>query len=459
MARTDDPIEPTRRPGDDDDDDDDDAAAAAPIGGSNYDEDFSRRPQRLASPSRAGGGGRVSDDEGVLSPPRAAAPRRRRRRTSGALEDARAHGVLAAVLVVVVATAIAGTGTASAAAFQPPLVAPRIRAAGRGGPALDVASPRRTVLMPLAPSRRTLAILAAHGKRFGEQYEESNGDPANGNDDDSTGGGVADMKRVRWSLEQLYNSVGDGETTEETEDTFFADGPRGDCANANDNNSFMSTSVAREEEAPPHLQEESVVQLTTAAQRYRSQLEIMLLESLEGSDDAVDELVHLWVHETTPHNAEVLEQMSNECSPGMKAEQAWLRQTIQKHPDWVEPQIRLATLLFYKGETQPSRQWAVRAFEKMPYHFEIVPLLVMICLRQSNVGEAIRWARRGLPTLRGTEASQRRRSAWVRKATDVVRRRQQQQLQEQLQDEMLQKKKEVQQEQQQSVIDSATSWQ
>jgi hypothetical protein len=442
MARNDDAFEPTRRQGDDDDDDDDDAAAAT-LEGSKYDEDFSRRPQRLASPSRAGGGGRVSDDEGVLSQPPAAAPRRRRRRTGGALEDARAHGVLAAFL-------------------QPPLVAPRIRAAGRGGPALEVASPRRTATVPLGPSKRTLAIRAAHGKRFGEQYEDSNGDPANGNDDDDddSKGVAVDMKRVRLSLEQLYNSAGDDETTDERQDEIFTDGHRGDCANANanDDSSYMSTSVAREEEAPQQ-QEESVVQLTTAAQRYRSQLEIMLLESLEGSDDAVDELVHLWVHETTPRNAHVLEQMSTECSPGMQAEQEWLRQTIQKHPTWVEPQIRLATLLFYKGETQPSHQWAVRAFERMPYHFETVPLLVMICLRQSNVGEAIRWARRGLPTRRGTEASQRRRSAWVRNATDVVRRRQQQ-LQEQLQDEMLQKKKkEMQHEHQQSVIDSATAWQ
>jgi hypothetical protein len=454
MARNDDALEPTRRPYDDDDDD----AAAATIGGSNYDEDVSRSSRAAAA---AGGGGRVSDDEGVLSPPPAAAPRRRRRRTGGVVEDARAHGVLAAILVVVVVVATAIAGTASAAAFlQPPLVAPRIHAAGRGGPALDVASPRRAALVPLVPSKRTRGGLAAHGKRFGEQYEDSNGDPANGNDDDDyDGGGVADMKRVRLSLEQLYNSVGDDEVTEETEDKIFADGHRGDCANANanDDNSFMSTSMTRDEDAPPHLQEESVVQLTTAAQRYRSQLEIMLLESLEESDDAVDELVHLWVHETTPHNAHVLENMSTECSPGMQAEQAWLRQTIKKHPTWVEPQIRLATLLFYKGETQPSRQWAVRAFEKMPYHFEIVPLLVMICLRQSHVGEAIRWARRGLPTLRGTDASQRRRAAWVQRATDFVRRRQQRH-QEQLHDEMQQKKKDIQ-EQQQSVIDSATSWQ
>ena len=95
----------------------------------------------------------------------------------------------------------------------------------------------------------------------------------------------------------------------------------------------------------------------------RKRLEIQLLQSLQDSDDALEELIYLWMQEAEPEDAQALQDMQEECSSGLVKEEALLRKMIEEHDTWCEPCIRLATLLFYKGRTEESFQLAHRARE------------------------------------------------------------------------------------------------
>ena len=103
--------------------------------------------------------------------------------------------------------------------------------------------------------------------------------------------------------------------------------------------------------------------VVTSATRRRKQLEIELLQSLEESDDALEELIYLWMQEADPDDARALQDMQEECSSGLVKEEALLRKMIDEHSTWCEPCIRLATLLFYKGRTEESFALAHRARE------------------------------------------------------------------------------------------------
>jgi hypothetical protein len=103
--------------------------------------------------------------------------------------------------------------------------------------------------------------------------------------------------------------------------------------------------------------------IMSSASRRRKQLEIELLQSLQDSDDALDELIYLWMQEADPHDAQALQDMQEECSTGLVKEEALLRKMIEEHGTWCEPCIRLATLLFYKGRTEESFALAHRARE------------------------------------------------------------------------------------------------
>jgi hypothetical protein len=179
--------------------------------------------------------------------------------------------------------------------------------------------------------------------------------------------------------------------------------------------------AGREEEGEGAEEEEKGSRVASAAERYRRQLELELLGRLASSDGAADELARLWAYSTTAENGRLLEAMSESCTPGMAAERRRLERMVRDHPRWAEPRARLAVLLFYKGLTDESYGEAVRAYRTQPYHFELVPILVMNCLRRGDLAQAVRWARKGLPTLRGTAKSRERRSRWVRAAVELVR--------------------------------------
>jgi hypothetical protein len=159
----------------------------------------------------------------------------------------------------------------------------------------------------------------------------------------------------------------------------------------------------------------------TSVSRRRRQVEMALLDSLRESDDAVDEILHLWVTERDEDSASKILQMQEQCSAGLVEEERLLRQMVERHPTWTEPVLRLATLLYYKGRTEESYQMAIDALELKPWHIEAPQLLVLLSLRNQDVGQALYWARRGLPPLRGDAPEDRapsshRRQRWVERA-------------------------------------------
>merc|ERR1711862_462008 len=95
--------------------------------------------------------------------------------------------------------------------------------------------------------------------------------------------------------------------------------------------------------------------LMTTASRKRRLLEIELLESLSDSDEAVDELMGVWMYERGAGYAHDLEWMQQDCSPGLVEEEGVLRDMVYAtNYEWMEPTIRLASLLFYKGRWTES---------------------------------------------------------------------------------------------------------
>jgi len=178
-------------------------------------------------------------------------------------------------------------------------------------------------------------------------------------------------------------------------------------------------------------------QVLTSVGRHLRELEMDLLSSLKDSDDSMEQLMHLWTHERDPESARQLTAMQESCSSGLVVEQQNLSQMIETYPSWAEPYVRLATLLFYKGQTQESYDMTLKALEVKPWHFECFSLLVMLSLRQGDKGKALQWARQGL-LLYKEGGKNRRRQEWIDKAL--------QQAAEQLEDAEKTKERETQQE-------------
>ncbi|GAX20950.1 hypothetical protein FisN_1Lh389 [Fistulifera solaris] len=164
--------------------------------------------------------------------------------------------------------------------------------------------------------------------------------------------------------------------------------------------------------------DEDMPVMLSSVSRRRRELEIQLLESLNDSDDAVEELMHLWIAERGDGYATTIMEMEKECSVGLLQEELVLRNMIQEQPCWAEPVIRLATLLFYKGRTEESYELAMHALCLKPWHIEVPQLLVMLALREQNMAKAICWARRGIPALSRTN---RRRKEWVALSLEQAR--------------------------------------
>mmetsp|Transcript_14499 Transcript_14499/g.27583 ORF Transcript_14499/g.27583 Transcript_14499/m.27583 type:complete len:290 (-) Transcript_14499:139-1008(-) len=159
--------------------------------------------------------------------------------------------------------------------------------------------------------------------------------------------------------------------------------------------------------------------LLTTTGRHRRLLEIELMKSLLKSEDAVNELMHLWMYENDASMAQELEEMQDECSAGMVYEETRLREMIQQFPTWAEPRARLALLLFFQGRTADSYNMALDTLILKPWHFEIYPLLVLLSLRQGEFGQALSWARRSLPPYR-ENGKNKRRNEWIRIAVELA---------------------------------------
>jgi hypothetical protein len=158
--------------------------------------------------------------------------------------------------------------------------------------------------------------------------------------------------------------------------------------------------------------------LTTVG-RHRRMVEMALLDSLRDSNDALDEIMHFWITERDEDSASQIIAMEKHCSSGLENEEEQLRRMMEQYPSWAEPVLRLTTLLFFKGRTDESYKMALRVVQLKPWHIEAPHLLVMICLRNKDMKQALYWARRSLPRMTESvmagdnERFLRRRHAWV----------------------------------------------
>lgn len=146
----------------------------------------------------------------------------------------------------------------------------------------------------------------------------------------------------------------------------------------------------------------------TSVERQRRQVELQLIDSLRESDDALDELMHLWITERDAESATMILQMQESCSKGLVEEEWALREMMTRYPTWAEPVIRFATVLYYKGRTEESYEVALQALRLKPWHYEAPQLLVLLALRVQDRVQALFWARRGLPPLRGETSEEQR---------------------------------------------------
>ena len=193
-------------------------------------------------------------------------------------------------------------------------------------------------------------------------------------------------------------------------------------------------SVALFSDMDDEEQPQAVV-LTASIERIK-EMEIEMLNSLENSDDAIDPIVDLWTKERPhSHAAQQLIDMETYCSPGLLKEEKALRTMIDEYADsgWIEPQSRLAVLLFIKGRYEESAELCQYVLHEKPWHFEIGRLLVVIYLRMDMFGIALQVARHYMLPELNDNTSNRRRKQWVNAATSVAK----EQLQEARKDAVL----------------------
>ena len=155
--------------------------------------------------------------------------------------------------------------------------------------------------------------------------------------------------------------------------------------------------------------------------RRRRQLEIRLLKSLATSDDAIDELVSIWMHEfpSDVHGVDALHVLEQYCSLP-QAEQV-LEAICAEHdaPVWSEPHCRLALVYLMQNRHEPARACLDRVLQYKPWHFEAVQMQVLLSLASGDRKSAIVWARRGLPSL----SHPNKRMAWVQRAVQEAQQR------------------------------------
>jgi len=171
----------------------------------------------------------------------------------------------------------------------------------------------------------------------------------------------------------------------------------------------------------PHKKEEYKPRPLTESSRQRRQFEMKLLASLEDSDEAVEELVALWMLERGEEAFGALKQMEQVCSPGLVEEENMLRGLLDEFGvHWAEPVSRLAALLYFKGNSAESMQWCEVALAVKPWHFEAVHTHVLNALRENDLPTAVRWQRKALPPL-NRDTNNKARRAWAKRAVSDAR--------------------------------------
>ena len=177
-------------------------------------------------------------------------------------------------------------------------------------------------------------------------------------------------------------------------------------------NSTSENDIVNIDKKKPHL--------LTNAGRKRREIEIRLLQSLLYSDDAIDELMSLWIYECPNQivNIDILQFMSSKDSAcTVKEAEMILRNIIADCPTtvWSEPGARLAYLLFLQEQYEECEQYVTSVLLVKPWHFEMAQLQILLELAyHSSTSGAIRVSRQhGLPPLHHTK----QRYRWVQNAT------------------------------------------
>ena len=164
----------------------------------------------------------------------------------------------------------------------------------------------------------------------------------------------------------------------------------------------------------------------SCAGRQRRVLELELLESLRHSDDAIDTLMDVWIHECPAdiHAVDAIQVLQDSCHDLAHAETVLL-QIVQEHDNhhhdhWPEPYSRLALLWFVQGRYQECERAVQTVLQQKPWHFEALQMQVLLQLVNNNNNNnnnstnnhwavALPYARRGLPPLQ----QRKRRHRWV----------------------------------------------
>eukprot|EP00542_Grammatophora_oceanica_P011687 CAMPEP_0194043982 /NCGR_PEP_ID=MMETSP0009_2-20130614/15534_1 /TAXON_ID=210454 /ORGANISM="Grammatophora oceanica, Strain CCMP 410" /LENGTH=303 /DNA_ID=CAMNT_0038688383 /DNA_START=171 /DNA_END=1082 /DNA_ORIENTATION=+ len=125
----------------------------------------------------------------------------------------------------------------------------------------------------------------------------------------------------------------------------------------------------------------------TESDRLRRLQEMELLSSLEYSDDAIEELMHLWMNERDGSSAATLEEMQYSCSPGLRQEEGMLGEMVELYGGtWVEPASRLALLKYMQGDSTTSQKWCDHVLQRKPWHFETLHTQLLNQLRLEGSG-------------------------------------------------------------------------
>jgi hypothetical protein len=164
--------------------------------------------------------------------------------------------------------------------------------------------------------------------------------------------------------------------------------------------------------------------LLTNAGRKRRKLEIQLLRSLEQNDDAIDELMSLWINECpckVSSTDSIKFMSSEEATCTLEEAESTLRHIIADCPIelWPEPGARLAYVLYQLGQYTECERYVHAVLHAKPWHFEMLQLQMLLQLSyHGDVSAAIVAARQGLPDL-----ASRRRSVWVQNAVCQAKRK------------------------------------
>lgn len=140
----------------------------------------------------------------------------------------------------------------------------------------------------------------------------------------------------------------------------------------------------------------------TTAERDRRMAELKMLEQLASSDEATQDLFHLWSSERGRGAQERLWHTEEMLEAGQViAAENMIMKLIEDYGilPWVEPLNRLATVYFRQGKFEESYQLCACVLHLKPWHVGALEGIVAASMRIGDRDKARSWAEKGLPKL------------------------------------------------------------